>query len=255
MCSGPDSHPPIEPIAGGALDSKRLELVSADGTSFAAFHARAAHPTGAGIVILPDVRGLSHFYEELSLRFAEAGVDALVIDYFGRTAGTGRRDENFQFMPHVGQTRYEQTVADALAGVADLTADGRVRSVFTVGFCLGGRLSFLMATRTEVSLAGVIGLYGWPVGPNRNDAPAPADVASEIRAPVLALFGGADEGIGPDAVQTFQAALSSAGVDHTIHTYPGAPHSFFDRKQQEFAAESADAWQRVLDFIRERTAG
>ncbi len=255
MCSGPDSHPPIEPIAGGALDSERLEIISADGARVAAFRARAADPTGTGIVILPDVRGLSHFYEELSLRFAEAGVDALAIDYFGRTAGTARRDENFQFMPHVGQTRYEQTVADAVAAVAALTADGRVRSVFTVGFCLGGRLSFLMATRTEVSLAGVIGLYGWPVGPGRNDAPAPADVAGEIRAPVLALFGGADEGIGPNAVQAFQSALSEAGVDHTIHTYPGAPHSFFDRKQQEFAAESADAWQRMLTFIRERAAG
>src|SRR5437870_774137 len=85
MCFEPDSHPPIAPIAGGALDSTRQTLTSADGTRFAAFRTRTAHPSGAGILILPDVRGLHRYYEELALRFAEAGIDALAIDYFGRS--------------------------------------------------------------------------------------------------------------------------------------------------------------------------
>jgi hypothetical protein len=91
MCFDLDSRPPIIPIAGGALDSSELVLDAADGNRFRAFRARASTANGAGIVILPDVRGLHPYYEELALRFAESGVDALAIDYFGRTAGLGNR--------------------------------------------------------------------------------------------------------------------------------------------------------------------
>ena len=112
MCFDLDSHPPITPIAGGALDSKRLTLRSADGSEVAAFRARAAHPTSAGIVILPDARGLHRYYEELALRFAEAGIDALAIDYFGRTAGVTPRDDSFEYLPHLGQTKWAQLAAD-----------------------------------------------------------------------------------------------------------------------------------------------
>ncbi len=90
MCFDLDSRPPIAPIAGGAMDHEDLVLTAADGNQLSAFRARANAPTGAGIVILPDVRGLHPYYEELALRFAEAGVDAVAIDYFGRTAGAER---------------------------------------------------------------------------------------------------------------------------------------------------------------------
>jgi carboxymethylenebutenolidase len=95
----------------------------------------------------------------------------------------------------------------------------------------------------------VIGLYGTLAGPWRNDAPAPLDLAASFEAPVLGLFGGADEAISAEAVAAFDAALAAAGVDHRIVTYPGAPHSFFDRKADQFAAESAAAWSEVVGFI------
>ena len=104
-------------------------------------------------------------------------------------------------------------------------------------------MSFLAAT-LGLDLAGVIGLYGTLAGPWRNDAPAPLDLAGSFASPVLGLFGGADAGITADAVAAFDAALGAAGVDHRIVTYPGAPHSFFDRKAAEFAAESEAAWTR-----------
>jgi carboxymethylenebutenolidase len=66
---------------------------------------------------------------------------------------------------------------------------------------------------------------------------------------VLALMAGADQAIGPDQVAALEAALQAAGVEHEVVTYPGAPHSFFDRKQEEFADESADAWERTLAFL------
>jgi len=254
MCFDLDSHPPIAPIAGGALDSTRLTLTADDGNPFAAYRARAAVPTGAGMIVLPDVRGLHPYYEELALRFAEHGVDALAIDYFGRTAAAEPRDESFEFMPHVGQTTWAGLSADIRAAAEDLRSPvgGSVRSLFTIGFCMGGRLSFLAAT-LGMDIAGAIGFYGWPTGPARNDTPAPADVAGAMEGGVLGIFGGADQGIDASVVGAFEAALVAAGVDHRLITYPGAPHSFFDRKATEFATASGAAWAEILAFIQART--
>jgi carboxymethylenebutenolidase len=251
MCFDLDSRPPIAPIAGGAMDHESLVLTASDGNRLSAFRARATAPTGAGIVILPDVRGLHPYYEELALRFAEAGVDAVAIDYFGRTAGVGRRDGGFEHRPHVDRMTYEGILADIRAGAAALREGGRVVALFAVGFCMGGRLAFLTST-LEIGMSGAIGFYGWPTG-SRSSSPAPVDVAAEMRAPILGIFGGADEGITPDVVAEFEHALVAAGVPHELITYPGAPHSFFDRKAADFAPASKNAWRRTLKFIRAYT--
>ena len=248
MCFDHDSRPPITPIAGGALDAHEIALEAADGNRFAAFVARAAEPTGAGIVILPDIRGLHAYYRELAMRFAEHGIDATAIDYFGRTAGIGDRGPDFAWQEHVPLTTFDGLRADVMAAAADLRATAGVERLFATGFCMGGRLTFL-AVGFGLDLAGVIGFYGWPTGPSKNGSPAPAEVAGTFACPVLAIFGGADEGIGPDAVATFESALAEAGVAHRVTTYADAPHSFFDRKATDFAAASAQAWDEVLGFI------
>ena len=257
MCFDHDSRPPIAPIEGGALDTMPLVLTAADRNRFAAFRARANEPSGAGVVILPDVRGLHPYYEELALRFAEHGIDALALDWFGRTAGPEPRGDDFDYTPHPALTTWAGIRADITAGVEEIRSpeDGRAApgSVFTLGFCMGGRMSFLAGT-LGLGLAGVIGMYGTLAGPWRNDAPAPVDVAGEMASPVLGLFGGADTVITPEAIAAFDDRLGGAGVDHRLVTYPGAPHSFFDRKATDFAAESAAAWDEVLAFIRARTA-
>lgn len=254
MCFDTDSRPPIAPIAGGALDTARVAVTAADGTPFTAFAARAASPTGAGILVLPDVRGLHAYYEELATRFAEHGIDAIAIDYFGRTAGLTPRPADFEYSPHVALTTWPTLSDDIRTAVAHLrSAEGGAPSaIFAAGFCMGGRLASLAAT-LELGFAGVIPFYGWPVGPSRNGTPAPADVAGEIEAPVLSIYGGADTGISADLVEAYDAALVAAGVEHRTIVYPGAPHSFFDRKATEFADASASAWAQTLGFIRERT--
>ena len=250
MCFDLDSRPPIAPITGGALDHADVRVTAADGATFRSFMARAAAPTGAGIVVLPDVRGLHPYYEELALRFAEAGVDAIAIDYFGRTAPDDDRGEDFAFMEHVAQTRYATLAADVAAAAAALrtATGGRVTRLHAVGFCFGGRLSFDAATM-GLELDGVVGFYGWPVGSTRSDVPAPADLTDRMAGRVLGLFGGGDPGIPPVAIATFEASLAAAAVPHELVTYAGAPHSFFDRKHAEYAADSADAWTRVLAFL------
>ncbi|HXU85949.1 MAG TPA: dienelactone hydrolase family protein [Verrucomicrobiae bacterium] len=254
MCFDLDSRPPIAEIAGGALDSTELILEAADGNRFRAFRARATTASGAGIVILPDVRGLHPFYEELALRFAENGVDALAFDFFGRTAGTGSRDTGFEFMPHVEQVTWAGVSADIRAAARNLRMDDerRVEALFTTGFCFGGRLAYLTAT-LGLGLAGTIGFYGIPVGPGRAGTPAPADVADQMTNPILGLWAGADAATSPEAVDQFDRALSAAGVEHRFVTFEGAPHSFFDRKADEFADASTRAWDEMLTFVRGHT--
>ncbi|MFN8621581.1 MAG: dienelactone hydrolase family protein [Chloroflexota bacterium] len=250
MCFDHDSRPPIEPIAGGSIAHEHLELTATDGNRFMAFRADAANPSGAGMLVLPDVRGLHRYYEELTLRFAEAGIDAIAIDYFGRTAGIGDRGEGFEYMPHVSATTWAGLQADVAAAAAHLRATRGVTRLFDVGFCFGGRVAADLGLLPDLDLAGAIPFYGWPVGPGRNDLPVPADTADQLRCPVLAIFGGADQGIPPEAVETYRAALAAAGPQHRVISYEGAPHSFFDRKQEEFADQSAAAWSAVLGFVR-----
>jgi carboxymethylenebutenolidase len=254
MCFDLDSRPPIPPIAGGALDSTELTLESADGTRFRAFRARATTASGAGIVILPDVRGLHPFYEELALRFAENGVDALAIDYFGRTAGVGDRGDAFEYKPHVEQVTWPALSDDITAAARHLRMDDerRVDALFTTGFCFGGRLAYLTAT-LGLELAGSVGFYGIPVGPGRAGTPAPADVTDQMTNPILGVWGGADGGTSADDVATFDAALTRSGVEHRFVTYDGAPHSFFDRKAADFAEASRRAWDETLTFVRGHT--
>ena len=253
MCFDLDSVPPIPVVSGAAVEHRELELESADGTRYAAFAALPDQPSGKGVVILPDVRGLYRFYEELALRFAERGMAAVAIDYFGRTAGVGRRGDDFPYREHVQRTTADGVQADVRAAVEYLRSEdgGSATAIFTVGFCFGGRHSWLAAAAGH-GLAGAVGFYGRP-GVGADGSPGPAQRASELEAPILGLMGGADEGIPAADVAAFERALADAGVEHELVTYDGAPHSFFDRKQDEFADASEDAWRRVLEFIEGRS--
>jgi carboxymethylenebutenolidase len=246
MCFDLDSLPPIPPISGAAVSHEDLTLETADGNRFAAFLARPDESNGVGVVVLPDVRGLYRFYEELALRFAERSYTAVAIDYFGRTAGIAKRDDEFPYMEHVEQTTVDGVQADVRAAVERLRENG-ARSIFTVGFCFGGRNSWLAAASGH-GLAGAVGFYG--SSGKRDGTPGPADRAAEMEAPILALQAGDDQNITADMNAAFEQALADAGVEHELVTYEGAPHSFFDRKHDEFADASEDAWQRVLAFLQ-----
>jgi carboxymethylenebutenolidase len=250
VCFELDSLPPIPAISGAAVSHDDLVLEARDGNRFAAFLAAPEEPSTSGIVILPDVRGLYRFYEELALRFAERGYTALAFDYFGRTAGVEKRGDDFEYRPHVEAVTPEQIQADVAAAVEHLRSLG-ADSIFTVGFCMGGRQSWLAAAVGH-GLAGAVGFYGRP-GEASDGAPGPVQLADQIDAPVLALQAGADKNITADDNEEFERALTNAGVEHELVSYEGAPHSFFDRKQDDFAAASEDAWARVLDFVERHT--
>src|SRR5437763_14977751 len=104
MCYGDDSRPPLPPVGGAAADQGDLTLDSSDGTRVMAYYARASKPTGAGMIVLPDVRGLHQFFKELAQRFAEAGIDARAIGYLARTAESDDRSDAFDYLPQVQRT-------------------------------------------------------------------------------------------------------------------------------------------------------
>jgi carboxymethylenebutenolidase len=245
MCYSDDARPPLPPIGGAASDHGDLELTAADGNTFMAYFARAAKPSGAGMVVMPDVRGLHHFYKELAQRFAEAGIDAVAIDYFGRTEGMGDRSEAFDYKPHVEKTTAEGISADVAAAVAHLkTKDGgAVKSVFTVGFCFGGSSSWNMSALVD-GVDGDIGFYGRP------ERTLP--FISKMKAPLLLLIAGADF-TPQEAFHDFDKKLTEAKVPHDMHIYEGAPHSFFDRSFAEWKEACDDAWRRMLAFVKKNS--
>ncbi len=253
MCHDWGAHPPILPISGAAIDAEDIILTAQDGSRFAAYVARPAQASGGQVVILPDVRGLHPFYKELAQRFAETGTRALAIDYFGRTAGVGPRDETFEYQPHVDQMQFPSVLQDFAAALAYLGDQSKSQpSTFVVGFCRGGTLA-LHTGAESLPLAGIVAFYPGLSRPILGSRGTTLEQAAKARVPVLALFGSADQGIPASDREELGERLKRAGVKHEVVTYPGATHSFFDRRYAEFAEASADAWKRTLQFIADRT--
>lgn len=260
MCYDADAVPPFFGPPLTTITSAALSLTAADGAPLAAFRSLPDEPRGPGVLVLPDNRGLSRFYEELTRRLAEQGLPALAIDYFGRSAGPGYRERPAGFfeaptlMRHLGALTRDGLFADFDAALAHLReAGGRSgdvpgRALISLGFCMGGRFAFITA-HSRFALAGAIGLYGFP--DSLHGAPGPIQLAPQLTAPILGMFAGDDEGIGADLVAAFDQALAAAGNRREIITYPGATHGFFEAGGGGFEQECADVWRRVLEFARE----
>ena len=246
MCYTDAARSPLPPITGGSTDEDDLVLTASDGNRFRAYAARAATSSGAGVVVIPDPRGVHPFYKDLVRRFAQAGLDAVVIDYIDRTAGMAERPENFDLRAAIGKTTPDGIAADVAAGIAYLRspAGGAAESVFTVGFCFGGAQSWRQSA-AQPGLAGAIGFYGHPSRVR--------DAIPRMRAPLLLLLAGDDHATTVEDFTQFDRELTEAGVPHQKVVYEGAPHSFFDRTFEQHKAASDDAWRQVLAFIKGHT--
>jgi carboxymethylenebutenolidase len=246
VCYDGSARPPLPPAEAGEATGRDIELTASDGNRFAAYLATPEHPSGARIVLLPDANGLNAFYRELAVLFARTGSDTLAIDYYGRTAGAGERDQTFDIEPHLGELRREGLMSDVRAAV-EYFGTGRT---FVVGFCMGGGTA-LQAGTTDLRLAGVVGFYAW-TGELGRDPELPEHFVTGIRCPVLGLFGGADSVIPVSVPRAFDEYLDRAAVAHQIVIYPGEPHGFFERHHRGEAGHEAavsDAWRKLLDFV------
>ncbi len=251
MCYDGNARPPEPPGEKRNATGRDFVLTASDGNQINAYLASPTDGFDAQVLIYPDIRGLHQFYKELAMRFAEVGVRALAIDYFGRTAGLTARDDSFEWQPHVAQMSLPTFFDDVTVALAYLRQDSTAK-VFVLGFCMGGTLTLYTGTR-GFNIAGLIPFYS---GMTRKFVGAEGtvlEIAHKIQNPVLGLYGGADQGIPIEMVQQLDVELDKANVEHKLVVYENAPHSFFDRKYTEFAEASANAWERVLSFIRERS--
>ena len=246
MCYPLHARPPLPPIMGGSSDESDLKLRTPDGKQIDAIAARAARPNGAGVVIIPDPRGLAPFYRELTTRFAQAGIDTVTIDYLSRHGVPNPRASDFDFMSAIrlAMSSPDGIDADVTAGIQYLRSKegGAVASVFSVGFCFGGSTSWRQSAQ-QPGLDGAIGFYGRP-GMVR-------DLVPKMKAPLLLLVAGADQATTPEDNAAFDRELTQAKVPHKTVVYPGAPHSFFDRTFEQHQSACEDAWKQMLSFIDE----
>lgn len=248
MCYDGSARPPDPPGEKRNATGRDFVLTASDDNAFNAYLAEPTDGFNAQVLIYPDIRGLHAFYKELALRFAQVGVRALAIDYFGRTAGLTPRDDSFEWQPHVAQMSLPTFFEDVTVALAYLRQDSTAKT-FVLGFCMGGTLTLYTGTR-GFNIAGLIPFYSGMTRKFIGADGSVLEIAHKIQYPVLGLYGGADQGIPVEMVNQLDAELDKAGVEHELVIYDGAPHSFFDRKYTEFAKESADAWTRVLNFLR-----
>ncbi|MFI6323618.1 dienelactone hydrolase family protein [Nonomuraea sp. NPDC050556] len=232
MCHTTDSRPPAPPQFTSVASHGARTLVAPDGAQVSAYRADPVVSNGRSVVLLPDVRGLHPFYQDLTQRFAEAGFSAVAIDYFARVDSDDPTDPSFDLMKHVALFDDASVTLDVAAAIAEL--DG---PVYTVGFCIGGSASWRQAAAGHERLAGAVGFYGLPG--------RAADVAAEIDRPLLMLLAGADSATTQEEFQAFADSLASP---YEMQVYDGAPHSFFDRAHGEWQDACDDAWKRILDF-------
>jgi carboxymethylenebutenolidase len=239
MCFTSDQRPPQPPRSSEVADHGPLVLTAADGNLFSAFEAVPVTRRGASLVLLPDIRGMHAFYTDLALCFAQAGIDTVALDPFGRSAGLSARDDDFEFMPHAKALTPGGVWADA-HGAASRLHERSGDPVFTLGFCMFGGQSWRLAA-TDLHPAGSMGFYGRPS--------TVADVVADLSAPLLILAAGDDRATSRQENDAFVSSLNEAGKVHDYVVYEGAPHSFFDRTFDQWQSECADAWVRMLGFI------
>ena len=236
MCFDADSRPPISPNPDGPAESGEVILTAGDGTRLRAFRERAPAPIGVGVLVLPDQRGLHRYYEELAERFGELGMDALAIDWYARTAGTAPHGPDFDEHPHIPGLSFAGLLADITAGFTYLRSaeGGAVPRLVPVGFCLGGRLAFLCATRTDADAS--VAYYGVGLEGLLGEKHA-------IARPLMLHIAGADHFVTPDKQKLIHDGLD----DHpkvVIHDYPGEDHGFaaeMGKRRSEQAARLADS--------------
>jgi carboxymethylenebutenolidase len=247
MCFDVEALPPDPARTGMAASADRTVLEADDENRVAATIATTREPASAGVVILPDVRGLHPYYERLGERLADAGIHAVAIDPYGRTAGPDHRAEGFEYEAHRAEVRDEGLRADVRAGSSALRELGAT-VVVSMGFCFGGRGSLMQASQPGID--GAIAFYGRPTAA-LGDGSSPLDEARAglVRVPVLGLYGGQDRGIPRGDTDAYDAALDASRIAHRIVVYPNAPHSFFDRSMTEYVEECRDAWAAVIGFV------
>jgi carboxymethylenebutenolidase len=215
-----------------------------------------AKPAGAEkppvILVAMEVFGLHVHIKDVTRRLGKLGAFAVAPDYYFRLGDLTKITQSSQLMPLVNSKSDHELFADLDATVAWAKSEGGdTDRLGIIGFCRGGRTVWLYATHSSNLKAGVA-FYGSLMDPPSAAMPKNAlDLATEVKAPVLGLYGAEDASITPDQVEAMKERLESAGKTTKFKIYPGAPHGFFADYRQSFRADVAqDAWREMQAWFK-----
>jgi carboxymethylenebutenolidase len=229
-----------------------VELNVADGTTMRAYVARPKDQAPrAGLLVFQEAFGVNGHIRDVTERFAREGYSAIAPELFHRTAPgfEGSYTDFNSVMPHIGALKRETLADDIQAAFAYLEADKATagKPIASVGFCLGGMVSFLAAT--EVNLKAAISFYGGTIAPNPRSGGL-LDRTPQLRAPILLFWGGKDKHFGPEKQNQVAESLRGAGKSFVNVEFSEADHGFFNDTREVFNPQAAaQAWALSLAFL------
>ena len=207
-------------------------------------------------LVVCEVFGLQEHIKDICRRFAKEGYLSIAPDFFFRQGDVSKIEKMDEVFKIVSQTPDAQVLSDLDAAVQWAAKNqGNTGKMGVTGFCWGGRVTWLYAAHNPKVKAGVA-WYGRLVGdPTALQPKHPIDIAPSLKAPVLGLYGGKDQGIPLDTVDRMRDALKKAGNPSEIIVYPEAGHGFFADVRPSYRKEDAeDAWKRLLAWFRKHGA-
>jgi carboxymethylenebutenolidase len=236
-------------MSGTAILKEKVELTVSDGTRMAAYVARpgqaGAHP---GLLLFQEAFGVNHHIRNVSDRFAAEGYVVIAPELFHRTAPPGFEGSYTDFAalrPHYEAVTTETAESDIRAAYEWLNSNTQVKAdeISGVGFCMGGRVSFL--ANSVVPLLSAVSFYGGGI------APGLLDRAAKLQAPSLLLWGGLDKHITPELRKAVTDALSAQQKVYVNVEFSRADHGFFCDERAAYEPHSArQAWALTLEFLR-----
>jgi len=236
-------------MAQAEIVKEKIELNVADRTSMPAYVARpAGREPRPGLMIFQEAFGVNSHIRHVTERFAEHGYVAVAPELFHRTAPPGYEGNYNDFpsvMPHYQAVTNETAEADVRATYEWLHATSQVKAdeISCVGFCMGGRISFL--ANSVVSLRNAVSFYGGGI------APGLLDRAPNLRAPALLIWGGLDKHITGEHRKAVTEALDVQRKVYVNVVFSNADHAFFCDDRPSYQPIAArQAWALTLEFLR-----
>ncbi|WP_368770505.1 dienelactone hydrolase family protein [Enterobacter cloacae] len=228
--------------------------IPSQGENMPAYHARPASADGPLpiVIVVQEIFGVHEHIRDLCRRLALEGYLAVAPELYFRQGDPNDYSDIPTLLSNlVSKVPDSQVLAD-LDHVANWAArnGGDAHRLMITGFCWGGRISWLYAAHNP-QLKAAVAWYGKLVGEKTLNSPKhPVDIATDLNAPVLGLYGGQDTGIPLDTVETMRHALRAANAKADIVVYPDAGHAFNADYRPSYHAESAkDGWQRMLAWF------
>ena len=232
------------------MSERTFDVETPDG-SLPIYEARPDGATRGGVIVIQEAFGVNDHIEDVTRRFASAGYHAIAPHLFHRAGGGTAPYGDFEkVMPLFEGLTDDGVLSDIDATAAELAKHGVTADrTGIVGFCFGGRVTFLVAARRQLGVA--VGFYGGGIVTQRfPQFPPLIDEVPALRTPWLGLFGDLDASIPVDDVERLRAELDRAPVDHDVVRYPDAEHGFHCDVRPSYAPDAAkDAWQRTLDWF------